>query len=534
MIGAASRELAWQRVDGGEWDLIIVGGGITGAGILREAARVGLRALLFEQGDFAYGTSSRSSKLVHGGLRYLSQYQFNLTRESVAEREILLREGPGLIERLPFLFTTYEDDRVPTWMMAVGLTIYDWLAHHWRAHRRVDALALQMMAPGLASQGLTGGFCFYDAQTDDARLVLRLIREGTADGRSVALNYARVEALLKCEAGLVDGVVVRDQTSGEAHPVCARAVINATGVWVDDLRRELGREPHMRPLRGSHLIFSQRRFPIFQAITFPHPDDGRPVFVFPWEGVTLVGTTDLDHKENLALEPAISPDEVAYLLRAVQAHFPLLALTQAEVVSTFAGVRPVVDGGREVAPSKASREHVIWEEEGLLTVTGGKLTAFRRIALDVLHHLRGRLPSMPTLHDEMPALDPLPPVEPLPPDIAPEQARRLAAYYGPGILEWLAAAPSEGRQPIQQGLPFLWGELRWAAENEAVVHLEDLLLRRVRIGLLLPEGGAYLLPRLRGLVQNALAWDDKRWVEEETRYRERWRAHYSLPDEVYS
>jgi glycerol-3-phosphate dehydrogenase len=534
MLGAASREAAWQRVAREEWDLIVVGGGVTGAGILREAARVGLRALLFEQNDFAYGTSSRSSKLVHGGLRYLSQYQFSLTRQSVAEREILLREGPGLIERLPFLFTTYEDDRMPSWMTEVGLTVYDWLAHHWRAHQHVDAETLQMMVPGIASAGLTGGFCFYDAQTDDARLVLRLIREGTDGGKAVALNYARVEGLLRGGEGLVNGVVVRDQVGGAAHPASARAVINATGVWVDHLRRELGHAPRMRPLRGSHLIFSQRRFPIFQAITFPHPDDGRPVFIFPWEGVTLVGTTDLDHHENLDLEPAISPEEVGYLLRAVQVHFPLLALTQADVVSTFAGVRPVVDGGREVAPSKASREHVIWEEDGMLTVAGGKLTAFRRIALDLLHHLRDRLPSMPTLHDEMPALDPLPPIEPLPPDVTPEQARRLVAYHGAGILEWLAAAPVEERRPIQEGLPFLGGELRWAAQYEAAVHLEDLLLRRVRIGLLLPEGGAHLLPRLRGLVQNALAWDDNRWLEEETRYRELWKAHYSLPDEVYA
>lgn len=533
MLGAVNREGAWRRVEREEWDLIVVGGGITGAGILREAARVGLRVLLLEQHDFAYGASSRSSKLVHGGLRYLSQYQFNLTRQSVAEREILLREGPGLIERLPFLFTTYKDDHVPAWMMEVGLTIYDWLARHWRAHQRVDALALQMMAPGLGSVGLTGGFRFYDAQTDDARLVLRLIREGTAEGTAVALNYARVGHLLRCEDGLVDGVIAHDQVNGRSYSICAKAVINATGVWVDELRGELDREPRMRPLRGSHLVFSQRRFPIFQAITFPHPDDGRPVFILPWEGVALVGTTDLDHDEDLAQEPTISPEEVVYLLRAVQIHFPALALTQDDVISTFSGVRPVVRNEEEVAPSRASREHVVWEEEGLLTVTGGKLTAFRRIALDALQHLHHRLPSMPTLHDQMPALDPLPPLNSLPPGIAPMQARRLAAYYGPQILPWLAEAPAEERTPIREGLPFLWGELHWAARNEAVVHLEDLLLRRLRMGLLLPRGGEELLPRLRELVQNVLAWDDRRWMGEETHYRERWKALYSLPDEVY-
>jgi glycerol-3-phosphate dehydrogenase len=247
-----------------------------------------------------------------------------------------------------------------------------------------------------------------EAQTDDAPQVLRVLREAAATGRAVILNYARVEGLLRGADGWIDGVRVCDRETGETVEARARAVVNATGAWADKLRGEVGAPPRIRPLRGAHLIVPYYRLPVYQAIAFPHPDDRRPVFVFPWEGVTLVGTTDLDHQADLDEEAAPSPEEITYLLRSVQAHFPELALTEADIMATFAGVRPVISSGQNKAPSKESRDHVLWNEDGLITVTGGKLTTFRHIALATLAALRSRLPNLKPFGMDTPALDPPP------------------------------------------------------------------------------------------------------------------------------
>ncbi len=529
LYGALDRETAWRHLNG-QWDLIVVGGGITGAGILREATRLGLRVLMLEQNDFASGTSSRSSKLVHGGLRYLNNFQFHLTYRSVCEREILLRQGVGLIEPLPFVFPTYEHDHLPGWMMEVGLRLYGWMGRKWRIHDTLDCQELQMMVPDLSSEHLTGGFRFYDAQTDDARLVLRVIREGVSTGRAVALNYARVEGLLRDESGQVSGVKVRDRPTGRIYQARASTIVNATGAWADQLRAEVGAEPRLRPLRGSHLLFEHRRFPVFQAVTFPHPDDGRPIFVFPWEGVTLLGTTDLDHGDSLDREPSITPGEVGYLLHGVQTHFPALGLGHKDILATFAGVRPVIRSGEGVPPSKESREHALWSEQGLLTVTGGKLTTFRCIALDALKALKTRLPDLPAIDDSQDALDPLPTIDKPIPGLTLQETQRLVARYGPAILDFASKQPAAELERVGD-LPLHWLELRWAARHEAVLHLDDLMLRRVRLGLLTPGGGIRHLPRIRRLVQAELNWDDGRWREEEAAYLTHWRAHHGLPGE---
>ncbi len=529
LYGAPDRNTAWSRLSDA-WDLIIIGGGITGAGILREGVRVGLRVLLLEQNDFASGTSSRSSKMVHGGLRYLNNLQFRLTWQSVRERQTLLKEGSGLIEPLPFIFPTYQHDRIPGWMMETGLRMYSWMGGRWHMYETLDPMQVQMMSPGLSGDQLTGGFRFYDAQTDDARLVLRVLREGVATGRAIAINYAQAERLLRDEQGQVCGVVVRDHTTGRIHETRASAVVNATGAWVDRLREEVGAGPRIRPLRGSHLIFAQHRFPTFQAVTFPHPDDGRPVFAFPWEGITLLGTTDLDHLQSLDEEPTITTEESAYLLRAVQAHFPSLNLSEKDVLATFAGVRPVVRSKHEKTdPSKESREHVLWNEAGLLSVTGGKLTTFRCIALDALKALRGQLPRMAPVDANLSALDPTPPIDEPLHGFTPREALRLSARYGVEILDFARERPEFERDTLG-GLPIHGLELRWAARQEAVIHLDDLLLRRVRLGLIAPGGGQRFLPRIRVLVQEELGWDDVRWEEEVARYVERWQAYYGPPD----
>ncbi len=530
MWGKNWRDEIWSHLDQ-RWDVIVIGGGITGAGILREAARLGLRTLLVEQRDFAWGTSSRSSKLVHGGLRYLKEGKVRLTRAAVHERKRLLHEGPGLIDPLGFLLATYKGDRPGRWTYSVGLSVYDLLALQW-SHRHYSAADFQMLAPHLSRGGLKGGFRYGDAQTDDARLVLRLIREAVADG-GTALNYVAAEEVLR-EGGQVIGVRLRDMEANRGSSprrtadVYGRVVINATGAWADRLRGQVGGEPCIRPLRGSHLLFPAWRLPVAQAVSFLHPVDRRPVFIFPWEGITLVGTTDVDHTWPLDDEPRISPEEVAYLMVAVEAQFPALGLTLDDVLSTFAGVRPVIGTG-EADPSRESRDHVVWEENGLLTVTGGKLTTFRLIALDALKAVRRRLPDLPPLDERVPVLNPV--VVDLPGAGALDEGarRRLLGRYGVEAAAVVAAARPGELEPIP-GTQTLWAELRRAACAEGVVHLDDLLLRRVRLGHLLPEGGKESLPRIRAICQPELGWDDARWEAEETAYLDLWHTCYSLPD----
>jgi len=522
------RESIWEGL-GEPWDLIVVGGGITGAGVLREATRAGLHCLLVERRDFGWGTSSRSSKLVHGGLRYLKEGKLGLTWASVHERERLLEEGPGLIDPLGFLLATYKGDHPGRWTYSAGLTVYDLLALHW-SHRHYSAQDFQLLAPHLAQDGLEGGFRYGDAQTDDARLVLRVILEAVAAG-GAALNYVEADGLLldgtKPDAQ-VCGVRLHDLVGDGKREVRARAVLSATGAWADELRGKVGGTPAIRPLRGSHLIFPGWRLPVAQAISFLHPVDRRPVFIFPWEGITLVGTTDVDHDQPLDAEPTIQPEEVAYLMTAVEAQFPSLGLTLDDVISTFAGVRPVVGSGK-ADPSKESRDHVVWEEGGLLTVTGGKLTTFRLIALDALNALRHRLPDLQPLSEQVAVLDRVECELPESEGISGAERRRLLGRYSasaPSLVR--AAGPGEMTQV--PGTPYLWAELRWAARAEGVVHLDDLLLRRVRLGHLLPEGGKAILPRIRAICQPELGWDDARWQQEESAYLALWRDHYSLPD----
>jgi glycerol-3-phosphate dehydrogenase len=520
------RQQVWSQLDQ-DWDIIVIGGGITGAGILRQAVDAGLRALLVDAYDFAAGTSSRSSKLVHGGLRYLKTAQLKLTLESVREREYLLKQGRGLVNQLGFLYAGLKGDKLPGWIFGLGLCTYDLMARQW-LHRSYDTLDMRELCPPLSTPDLTGGYRYFDAQTDDARLVLRLLRESVEDG-ALALNYARADELLQTWDGQVCGVVLRD-TSGEADrtaEIQAKVVINATGVWVDQLRGKVEQPHRMRPLRGSHLVLTSERLPITRAVTFLHPQDGRPVFALPWEGATIFGTTDVDHKSDLVSDPAIGAAEFDYLLSALQQIFPSQELNPKDVISTFSGLRPVIDTGK-ADPSKESREHAIWDENGLLTVSGGKLTTFRLMARDALKMARRYLgevrfdPELPLLkHLSEQALALLETAS-----FKPAQRLRLLGRYGARSAETLAATPATERDRIGT-TPYLWAELRQAACCEGVVHLSDLLLRRVRLGLLLPKGGLEFLDQIRTAVQTELGWDDARWEREADAYARLWEKAYS-------
>jgi len=501
------------------WDVIVVGGGITGAGILDLATSHGFSCLLLERRDFASGTSSKTGKMVHGGIRYLKQGQFKTTWHSVRERERLLAKYPGLIEPLPFLYPLRRGSNTGRLVVEIGLTIYDLMAGR-RDHRYLSRDELLKMSPALDREAVRGGFHFHDAQTDDARLVLRILDAGRRRG-GVALNYVEVNGFSSTADGRVRGVAARDALTGAEAEIFGRVVISAAGAWTDEVRRPLGHRPRLRKLRGSHLIFPARKFPLAAAVGLTGPVDGRSMYALPWEDVTLMGTTDLDHDGSLDDEPSISAGEGDYLLATIRHWFPDLDLSESDVMSTTAGIRPVIDTGKK-DPSKESREHVVWAENGLVSITGGKLTTFGLLARDALDAARPWLETPSAKRPEAPGGSG--PEEPG--DLSPETRRRLQCRYGPASTDLVRAAAPEDLTVVP-GTDVLWAELAWAAGREDVRHLDDLLLRRVRLGLLLPGGGAGLLDRVQAVAGPALGWDEDRWRRERERYGRLWRRHYS-------
>lgn len=496
-------------LDGDDWDLIVIGGGITGAGILREAARVGLRALLLERNDFAGGTSSWSSKLVHGGLRYLAAGDWRLTLESVRERQALMAAAPALVEPLDFLLPMYADSKPGRLAMGAALRLYDLMARRWYA-RFLDPEAANHRLPYLRQTEFRGAFLYPDARTDDVRLVLRVLAEARADG-AAAVNYAGVEDLLR-EQGRVTGVRVHDRVGERRRELRAKAVINATGPWADELRGQLEAAPRLRPLRGSHFVFDYARLPLPQAVTLFHPEDHRPLFAFPWEGATVFGTTDLDQPDWPGTPARMSDEEARYLIAALDHYFPALGLGRADALSSYAGIRPVVASGAD-DPSAESRESALWSEDGLLTVTGGKLTTYRVTAIEALHALADRLPRVRALDGSDPIL---------------QRAGddRLAGRHGAAAERLRAEMPAAEFRPVA-GSVYDWAELRWAARHEAVCTLGDLMLRRTRLGLLLPDGGAGVLDAIGAICREELGWDADRWANERDAYLDHWRRMHA-------
>ena len=537
-------------------DILVVGGGIAGAGVALEASRRGLTVMLVEARDFAWGSSSRSSKLVHGGLRYLREGAFGLTRESVRERGRLLQDAPGLVEPQRFLMGHYEGRSPSRRTMSAGLAIYDAMAGR-RTRAFHTPAQVHELAPHVDAERLLGASSYLDAKTDDARLVMRVLQEAQRHGARV-FNRAAVKSLLRAGdadmplaasgAAVKPGTVMgaRVEGAGFSGNVRARCVINATGFWADGLRRGLG-QPMLRPLRGSHLVFPLWKLPVAQTVSLYHPRDGRPVFATPWEGVALVGTTDLDHHDDPDHEPRITAGETAYLIEAVRHAFPRLGLNAADAICSFAGVRPVVDDrAARRDPSKAPREHVVRDEQGLITLTGGKLTTFRVNALDALRHAAPWLAASPARGDE-PAADvraaasardfDYRATDPIfaPPPEAPELLAlphglrsRLVGRHGAQARALLAeATPSDLKAVPGTSTP--WIELHWALRHEQVRFLDDLLLRRTRLGLLLPDGAAELLPRLEPVAREALRWSAGEWRDQCERYAHIIAQSYSVP-----
>lgn len=512
-----------------DWDLVVIGGGITGAGIFREAARKGYRVLLVEQKDFAWGTSSKSSKMVHGGLRYLGSGQVGLAYDSVRERQRLLQEVPGLVEPLQFLMTHYRGVFPGPRIFNMLLAFYDWMGRKWNHHFHPARDAV-FHAPGISGDKLLGETQFGDAVTDDARLVLRVIHEGVADG-GLALNYLRASVNPAPSEKNLRSLVLHDEVSGNEYPITARVVVNATGAWTDLLRAQLGKDSVIRPLRGSHLILPGWRLPVAYAVSFFHPEDKRPVFVFPWEGVTVVGTTDLDHTLEAGKDIAITAEEVAYLLEAANHQFPGAKLTARDAIGSYSGVRPVVGTGA-LNPSSEKREHSIWNDQGVISVAGGKLTTFRLIALDVLRQAEEYLQDVGNHGPQEATIFKRQATRSRPDFLSESAYRRLCGRYGNSLGALLDN--SDAQQPFEPAARIgwtdtLWLELDYVAGNEMVVHLDDLLLRRTRIGLLLERGGLEWVEEIKTISQARLGWSEERWSQEWKRYQQIWSTFFGIP-----
>ena len=516
-------------------DVLVIGGGITGAGIARDAALRGFRTAVVDKGDLGGGTSSLSSRLIHGGIRYLEQGAFRLVFEASRERRVLLGIAPHLVHPLPFLFPVYRGARVPAWKLRAGMWLYDLLAafNNVKAHRWLGPKATQRLEPGLRDRELQGAALYYDAQADDARLVIATIRSAAQAGALVA-NYAEVAALLKPD-GRVGGATVRDCLTGITTTVRALVVVNATGPWVDRVRRldDAGAELLLRPTKGAHVAVPRKRLGHTRAVTLTSPIDGRVMFVLPWGDLSYIGTTDTDEHASPD-EVRATAHDVVYLLRSANAFFPHARLSPADVIASWAGLRPLLRPLRDVAPSAASREHrVVESPSGLLTIAGGKLTTYRVMARDLVDRVAARLSEL----DGRPRAARVPTDRlPLPGGETADleglvkaavargasegTARHLVGAYGSesaAVLNLVDHDRALGR-PIVAGRAALWAEVAHAVEREMAVRLSDVLVRRLHLFYATRDQAVPAMNPVADWLSEALGWDATRRADEVEAY----------------
>jgi glycerol-3-phosphate dehydrogenase len=527
-----------------EFDIVVVGGGVTGAGVALDAATRGYSVALIERADYAAGTSSRSSKLVHGGLRYLQNFDLGLVREALLERQLMVALAPHLVHPLPLVVPAF-DGAHPDRLVGVGLNLYDVMSvdrdrlrsrrgegESWspERHRVISGEEVVELLPALAGREPTSGYLFYDCQTDDVRLVLTVLGEAERFG-AVCANRVNALSLLERD-GSAHGVRALDCESGEEFDIHAANVVNATGVWADQLAGE-SELPHIRPSRGTHVLLRHEDLPLVGGAIVP-AGEGRSIFALPWLGRTLVGTTDRDYEGELAhVRP--SPEDVDYLLSAINELFGT-TLAPCDLAGAYAGVRPLISSGDPKKSVDISRKAELYEaSSGMLTITGGKLTTWRRMAKLTVDRLVERdSRDAPCRTHEIPlgqaiAADELPRVEGVPAESYPA----LAGRYGHAAHDVLAlaagrngdarqrpASPGFGRgelaQPIVPGLPDLLAEVALAAGREQARSIGDVLLRRTRLGLL----AARELPveRVAGVLARELGWDQARVRREMERF----------------
>jgi len=528
------------------FDLVVVGGGITGAGVALDAASRGYSVALVEKSDFAAGTSSRSSKLIHGGLRYLQNFDLGLVREALLERSLLVKLAPHLVTPLPFVVPTFGGKR-PDRMLGVGLNMYDVMS--WRRgrdeaeawspdrHRTIDGAEVLEFIPALAERDPTAGYLFYDCQTDDARLVLTVLGEAERFGTVIA-NRCEVTGLVE-RAGRAAGVLVRDALDGGEFELAAQNVVNATGVWADRLRPEelYGEEemPTIRPSRGTHVTLPTELLDVRAGAIVP-AGGGRTVFVLPWLGRTLIGTTDNDYEGSVEHVPP-ADDDIDYLLEAVNDFFGT-TLGPGDLTGAYAGVRPLISTGDPKKSVDISRKAELYEtSSGLVTITGGKLTTWRRmakLAVDRIVEREGR--EAPCRTNEIQLGMPVDPSAlPDAPGVNEDSRVHLASRYGhaANLVMRLAAAEPRLGERITPDLPDIAAEAAFAAEHEQAVTVGDVLLRRTRLGLLnarrLCQPDAEGPRAVARAIGGQLGWDEPRVEHELAAWREVARAEGLVP-----
>jgi glycerol-3-phosphate dehydrogenase len=564
------RSQALAALSQDEFDVVVIGGGITGAGVALDAATRGYSVALVERADFASGTSSRSSKLVHGGLRYLQNFDLGLVREALLERQLMVALAPHLVRPLPLVVPAFDGAR-PDRMMGMGLNLYDVMSvdrdrlrsrrgrrarasvgrssgeqggatqpeegESWspERHRVISGEEVIELLPAIAAREPTSGYLFYDCQTDDVRLVLTVLGEAERFG-AVCANRLHVTGLLE-QDGRTRGVRALDTESGAELELRAANVINATGVWADQLRpgelRDEAEMPRIRPSRGTHVILEHEDLPLVGGAIVP-AGNGRSIFALPWLGRTLVGTTDNDYEGELEhVRP--STEDIDYLLQAVNDFFGA-ALGSDDLAGAFAGVRPLISTGDPKKSVDISRKAELYEtSSGMITITGGKLTTWRRMAKMTVDRLVERdAREAPCRTHEIPlgqaiSADQLPRVEGVP---AASYAA-LASRYGEAAHQVLALAAEsnldhpELAQPIVPGLPDLLAEVVLAARNEQARSIGDVLLRRTRLGLLAARdlgGVGNPINRVADVLARELGWSGERMGLEIERFAQEARA----------
>jgi glycerol-3-phosphate dehydrogenase len=547
-FSAQTRRDNLDRMRSMEFDVLVIGGGVTGVAIARDAALRGYSTALVEQADFASGTSSRSSKLVHGGVRYLENFEFGLVFEACRERRHSLHSSPNLVRPLPFTYPVHRDDPRPLWQIAIGMWLYDGLAtfRNIERHQTWGKERTLREEPIIAPEGLTGATHYYDAITDDSRLTLTIALDAHQAGAILA-NYARVVALLR-EGEKVVGAQVHDRLSGDEFEVRARVVANATGPWTDSLLKmaDPSAARRLRPTKGVHLIVPRERACTRAAITHNSPRDGRLMLLIPWGRFSILGTTDTDYPGDPAHVYADAED-VAYILEAIRHAFPVAGLSEADVISAYAGLRPLI---ADDAPTsyKVSREHQIFSTvPGFFTIAGGKLTTWRSMAEEMVGELGHYLGHEHSLHPAHPCQTVgriLPGgdisdwysylarrVVELSERLSPATITHLVSAYGTGYINVLAQVESSDylAEPLIAGLPYLRAEVLHAVRHEMAVTLEDVLSRRTHILDQTRDQGLKVAAEVAALMATDLGWSDQEQARQVDLYRQvvaqtrRWR-----------
>jgi glycerol-3-phosphate dehydrogenase len=502
---ATSRTQRLEALADRRFDLLVVGGGITGCGIARDAALRGLRVALVEKDDFASGTSSRSSRLIHGGVRYLEHGHLRLVFESSAERRRLLRLAPHLVRPLEFTWPVYDGARIPRWKLGAGLTLYDTLAlfRNVHRHRRLSRTAVLEHEPSLRTEGLLGGAQYYDAATNDTRLTLANAI-GAANAGAIVLNHVASIGFV-IEGGRAVGATVEDALTGRRSDVRASIVVTATGPWTQKVRGS----------KGAHIAVPRERVGNRHALTLLSPRDGRVIFALPAGLHAIIGTTET----YTAASPdsvRASNDDVRYLIDSANAFFPRAALTTADVVSAWAGIRPLIANAGD-SPGSATREHSITTNaEGVISITGGKLTTYRVMARDVVNLVVARLGGGET--DVRAKTIPLPggdftSLDALIADAARTTndialADHLTTSYGTRWGDvWNEIERDGCGVPLDDNLPYTIGELRYAARHEMAATLGDLLIRRTHFAFETSDHGATAAPRIAAALAPVFQWN---------------------------